>query len=472
MKRWSVVCTAIFLSIVADAMAGTQPNILLIMADDLGYADVGFNGAKDIVTPELDKLAADGTIFTSAYVGHCFCGPSRAALLTGRYPQATGSQFNLPSWEKNAYRDQGVILSETMLSRVLHDAGYVTGLMGKWHLGEEPQFHPNQRGFDDFWGFLGGGKNYFGPYQEQTGRVWSYKTYPEHNGVDVTDLTEKDYLTDVLTDQGIRFVNEADATETPFFLFMSYNAPHTMLEARPEDIARFAGCATDQRSIYAAMVYSLDRGIGRLVDELKKTGQYENTLIVFLSDNGGRTDQGADNTPLKGKKNTVNEGGYRVPMFMHWPGQMPAGQLFEYNVSSLDLYPTLTRLAHATVPADKELDGQDIWDEVLAGENPRKGQPIYSMRYDGASSDFGGRVDQWKIYRQGWNAWELYNLEEDIGETTDLSARYPERLRDMVQAAEKWSRTHADPLWFNTLDGGTQWKENDMPHYDQFFRVK
>ena len=333
LSLWPQACRA------AEAL---RPNILLILADDLGYADVGFHGSADIKTPHLNRLAAGGTTLSSAYVVHPFCGPSRMGLLTGRYPYEFGAPFNLPDDSTRQFRDRGIVPDETLLSTVLQEAGYRTGIMGKWHLGQRPKFHPNHRGFDDFFGFLGGGILYFGPYKanNKAGNVWDYKRFPEHNGVDVTDLTEHDYMTDVLSREGVRFIKESAETDEPFFLFMSYNAPHTVLAAKEEDLALFPNLS-GKRQTYAAMVYAMDRGIGKLVDTLQETGQADSTLIVFLSDNGGRSDQGASNFPLRGVKGDTYEGGFRTPMFFHWPQVVKAGEQYSHPVTALDFLPDL-----------------------------------------------------------------------------------------------------------------------------------
>ncbi|QDV24185.1 Arylsulfatase precursor [Aureliella helgolandensis] len=462
--------TATFTCTAQDSPA--RPNILLILADDLGYGDVGFNGATDIRTPTLDQLAADGIVFTSAYVVHPFCGPSRMALLSGRYPYEFGAPFNLPDDSSGQYRDQGISPDETLISTVLQDAGYRTGVMGKWHLGQQPEFHPNRRGFEDYFGFLGGGILYFGPYKanNEKGNVWDYKRFPEHNGADVTSLTESDYMTDVLSGEGVRFINGASRSERPFFLFMSYNAPHTVLAAKEEDMAQFSNLQ-GKRRIYAGMVHALDRGINSLVDALKASGQYDNTLIVFFSDNGGRADQGASNLPLRGGKGDTYEGGYRTPMFFHWPGVVQAGQRYDHPVTALDFYPTLARLAEADIPTAKHLDGKDIWEAVLAGENAREGELIYTVRHQSSSTDVGARKDQWKICHKN-EKWQLFNLHEDIGETNDLSAKYPERLKQMVAEVEQLCQAHTRPLWFDNANQAEQWKSNRLPYFDGTFSLR
>jgi len=460
------------------AGAAPKPNIVLILCDDLGYADVGFNGSTDITTPSIDALAKNGTVFTSAYVTHPFCGPSRMGLLSGRYPHSFGAPFNLPPSGAgfDRYDNEGIPVSETLLSTTLQRAGYYTGATGKWHLGFAPQFHPNRRGFDDFYGFLGGGHMYFpdryGPiYQRQKKagktRLNEYITPLEHNGKTVQ---ETEYMTDALSREAVRFVHEASKKQQPFFLYLSYNAPHTPLEAKEADLARFAHIKDGKRRTYAAMVYAVDRGVGRLVDALKATDALNNTLIVFLSDNGGKIGGGSNNAPLRMGKGSVCEGGFRVPMFFHWPGKVAAGKRFSHPVSALDFYPTFARLAGAKVPPEQKLDGTDIWESLVAGKNPRAGKSIFALRHWNGFHNVGIRRDQWKALKRGPAAsWELFDIASDIGEKHDVSAKHAEVVRSMVAEAEKWSTTHTQPRWF--INGGSEksWNEKNMPAYESTF---
>lgn len=473
-----VLCFASAVCLHGNATA-EQPNIVLILCDDLGYADVGFNGAKDIITPELDALAKDGTVFSSAYVAHPFCGPSRMGLMTGRYPHTFGAPFNLPNSGLGieAYNRQGIDESETLISKVLQKGGYFTGAVGKWHMGIKPQFHPNNRGFDDFYGFLGGGHKYFPEqyrpvYERQTSTgkkyINEYSLPLEHNG---KDANETQYITDGLSREAVRFVKEAAPKEQPFFLYLAYNAPHSPLEALEEDLAKFASIKDEKRRTYAAMVYAVDRGVGKLAETLKSTGEFDNTLIVFLSDNGGKLSLGANNGPLKEGKGSTHEGGYRVPMFFHWPKHVPAGKRFKHPVTTLDFYPTFARLAGAEIPVGKQLDGKDIWDDFLAGRSPRKNEMIYAVRHHGGFSDVGARRDQWKICRTYNASWQLFNIAEDIGEKRDLSAKHPGRLQEMVSEAKTWSATHTQPLWFDNLKAEAAWKEAGMPKYKATFKI-
>ncbi len=456
-----------------------QPNIVLILTDDQGYADVGFNGSTDILTPRLDALAEAGTRFSSAYVVHPFCGPSRMALMAGRYPHKMGTPYNLPDVHKGLeeWNVKGVPTSETLISTVLQDAGYYTGAVGKWHLGAvNPEYHPNARGFDDYYGFLGGGHKYY-PHQfatsKKNGANWrnEYLWPLEHNGEDVT-VTE--YLTDDLSNQAARFIKDASAMDKPFFLYLAYNAPHSPIDPKTEDYNLHSHIANEQRRKYAAMVHSIDRGVGQVVDTLKATGEYDNTLIVFLSDNGGVPNQGADNTPLKGRKGDTWEGGYRVPMIFHWPGVVPAGRTYHHPVSALDFYPTFSSLADASIPEGKELDGKDIWTSFLADSSARKGEMIYTIRHRLNWHDVGARRDQWKITRKGvvgdrQNPWGLYNIEDDISESKNLRDSYPEILDEMLSELEQWTETHKDtmPGWFWSKQEEEYWETWGMPRYWQ-----
>jgi len=463
--------------LIASTPSEERPNIILILTDDLGYSDVGFNGSKEITTPNLDELALNGTIFSSGYVAHPFCGPSRAALMTGRYPHTIGSQFNLPA-NSEVSVGKGIPLEETFMSTMLHDAGYYTGAVGKWHLGAVPAYHPNERGFDDFYGFLGGGHKYFPEEyteiyakQKAAGKevIFDYLKPLEHNGKTVENPTE--YLTDELSRKAVDFVNTASKKERPFFMYLAYNAPHVPLEAKESDLEKFSHIEDEDRRTYAAMVYAVDRGIGEIVKSLKANKEYKNTLIVFMSDNGGNTDRGATNHPLTGRKGDTWEGGYRVPMFFHWPEKIRSGSTFSHPVTALDLYPTFAGLAKANLSEDKKLDGKNIWQAVSSEQDTRKGAPVFVLRHREGYSDVGIRQDQWKALKTNQNEWKLFNINEDIAETTDLSKQHPEQLKTMVLEAQTWSKTHTEPQWFDPEKLSKDWEEQEMAKFKGTFEV-
>ena len=448
-----------------------KPNIVFVMVDDLGYGDLGYTGATDIPTPNIDALANGGIKLTSAYSVHPFCGPSRMGFITGRYPHKFGAQYNLAD---NSSINLGIPTNERMMSNMLQDAGYRTGLVGKWHLGDESQYHPNNRGFDDFYGFLYGGHRYF-PSQYKAAyngpNSWVYNHPLQRNGVTVTD--DDEYITDELTNEGIRFINEAASSNKPFFLFMSYNAPHSPLEAKTEDmnVDVIKDISNADRRKYAAMVYAVDRGMKRLVDALKQQNIYNNTLIVFTSDNGGSFRFAANNGPLSGQKGDTLEGGFRVPTFFHWPNTVPAGIDYDYPVSALDFYPTFAHLAGATIQQNKELDGLNVWNAVVNNTNSRpNNEVIMSIRHDNASNRVGIRRGDWKAYRfNNTQDWRLFNLKNDIGEQNDLSSTNTGLLQELKLAGATIAKTFVEPLWFHASSAETNWNNNNMPNFEATF---
>jgi arylsulfatase A-like enzyme len=462
---------------VIAAEVNKRPNILVILTDDMGYADVGFNGSPDIRTPSLDQLASDGVVLTSAYNAHPFCGPSRAGIMTGRYPHKFGSQFNLPT--SNRSGGLGVPTSEVFISKVLQDAGYRTGAIGKWHLGEEEEFHPNNRGFDEFYGFLNGGHDYFPKkYKPQYERqrkqglnhsIFHYLRPFERNG---KEEEETEYVTDGLSREAVSFIKKSASDEDqPFFLYLAYNAPHSPMQAKEEDMAQFSEIKDKKRKVYAGMVYAVDRGVNKIVKALKETGQYDNTLIVFFSDNGGKPNLGANNHPLRGRKGSVLEGGYRTPMFFHWPEQVPEGQTFTHPISTLDLYPTFAKIAGAKIPQHKKLDGKDIMQGLITGTNPRPGEMIYAVRHRNGYSEAAARRDNWKIVNTG-KTWQLFDVANDSSESKDMSSKHPLIVREMVAEMELWSWTNPQPLWFHIHEEGVLWREKGMPRFHETFSLK
>ncbi|MFD2256816.1 sulfatase-like hydrolase/transferase [Luteolibacter algae] len=459
---------------VSAAAEASRPNIILILADDLGYADVGFNGCTDIKTPALDQLAETGIVCTTAYVAHPVCGPSRAAIMTGRYPHKFGAQCNIPPH----HPEMGITKDETFIAQVLKDAGYTTALFGKWHLGSAPDYLPNQRGFDEFFGIPGSGHKYFPEHYEALYNkvVAAGKENIEENISPLIrngeEAKETEYLTDAFSREAVDFVRKASLREKPFFLFLSYNAPHSPLEAKEDDLEKYASIKNPARKKYAAMVHAVDRGVGELIDELKATGEYENSLIVFLSDNGGKSGNTADNGPLRGGKRSVTEGGYRVPMFFHWPEKITHGSKFSHPVLALDLYPTFTALAGGKIPQGKHLDGKNIWQNLLDGSNPHGNEMIPVMSHWLGKTATAGRFNEWKVTREAGKPWKLYNIEEDIGESNDLSSQYPERLEELVGGVKKWADSHQKPLWHYNQSDMDLWKNVDGPYIEGTFDLK
>jgi arylsulfatase A-like enzyme len=329
-----------------------QPNVVVIVADDLGYADVGFQGCKDIATPHLDALAKAGVVCTNGYVTCPVCAPTRAGLLAGRYQQRLGFEDN--SWSAKT----GLSTDATTIADVLKSAGYSTFAIGKWHLGQLPQFRPLVRGFTDHYGFLGGGRSFL-PLKESQGVAFVPKDPDQvdlwRNEHRVDDLP---YLTDAFGDEAVSYIAHHKAD--PFFIYLAFNAPHVPLQATDKYLQRFPDLKGARRT-YAAMVSAMDDAIGRVSEALRTQGLEEKTLIFFLSDNGGHPiANAARNDPLRGEKGTVYEGGIRVPFVVKWSGRLPAGKTYAQPVVSLDIMSTALAAAGAKPPKGAPVDGVDL----------------------------------------------------------------------------------------------------------------
>ncbi len=423
----------------ADPAAEPRPNIVWIVTDDQGYADLGYFGSKRIRTPHIDALARGGVRFTQAYVTHPYCSPSRAGLLTGRYQQRFGHENNPAYLPEN--HEIGLPVGEVTIADVLKSAGYATAAVGKWHLGAGPPFHPLRRGFGEFFGFLGGGRNYFPGARKNDVAGEEYSAAIEHNGEPV----ELDgYLTHALSDQAADFVRRH--RDRPFFLYLAYNAPHTPYQAPKRIRRRFADVAGEDCPTYAAMISAVDDGVGQLVETLRHLEIDRHTVIFFLSDNGGQSlYECADNRPLRGRKSQLYEGGVRVPLVVAWPGRLAAGGVYEAAVSSLDIFATAAALSGA-VPSSQPIDGVDLL-PYLVGE--RQGVPHETLFWRiGGGHGWALRHGRWKLIgrRRGG---ELYDLEADIGETHDLAAEHPELVQQLTGLYRSWNRELVRPLWRN-----------------------
>ena len=449
--------------------AAERPNILMILADDMGYGDLGCMGSTTIKTPHIDALAARGILCTQGYVPSSVCSPSRAGILTGRDPRRFGYQSNLNmSGDRYATRHdlQGLPVSEHTLGDHLKAAGYATALIGKWHQGLSAPFHPNRRGFDHFWGMLNGGHDYFPTLEKNN--------LPE-NGKAITKLSSP-YITDVFTDESIAWLSTQKPGE-PWFLFASYNAPHTPMQATQEDLARYAHIVDRKRRTYAAMMHALDRGVGRLVAHLEESGQLENTLIVFFSDNGGATNNGSWNGPLRGKKGSLREGGIRVPFVFSWPGVLPKEITFTKPISALDLLPTFMAAAQAQpLPLEKPLPHEDL-------KNRRSSEKLYG-KYEGQNllarfltkDDDPERLLFWRlqgqsaILRDGYKLVklshrpaQLFKPGSDPGEEDDLATKDPKKLYELFGLLGQWEASLATvPLWGES----PRWSADTSKIYD------
>ncbi|MBM3501778.1 MAG: sulfatase [Armatimonadetes bacterium] len=415
----------------ADARA-RGPNVVLILADDLGYAGIGVQGCTDIPTPNIDSLAQNGARFTSGYVSCPVCSPTRAGLMTGRYQQRFGHEHN-PGPPTEADAEFGLLPGETILPERLKALGYVTGMFGKWHLGYQEASTPTRRGFDEFYGFLGGAHSYI-PGQ-------SDPKNPILRGTETLDPPE--YLTDALAQEAAAFIDR-HATE-PFFLYLPFNAVHNPPHATEKYLARFAGIADEKRRIHAAMLSALDDAVGVVLAKLRERGLEENTLVIFLSDNGGPTLQTtSSNLPLRGYKGDVYEGGIRVPFMVQWKGRVPAGQVIDQPVIALDLLPTVVAAVGGTVSPDWKLDGVNLL-PLLTGETTA---PPHDNLYWRFGEQCALRQGDWKLLKgRGAATWELYNLAEDIAEAHDLATQMPEQVAALIATWEAWSAELQEPRW-------------------------
>jgi arylsulfatase A-like enzyme len=405
----------------------SKPNIIVILIDDAGYADFGFMGNKDLLTPNLDKLAAQSIRFTDAHVSASVCSPSRAGLLTGRYQQRFGYECN----EGNGYT--GMDTAQTILPKRLQKQGYRTAAFGKWHLGFTPDQHPLQKGFEYYYGFLSGGRSYF--YQPGKDDLPGSKTALLENR---RQVTFDGYLTDVLGQKAVDYIRQNK--EYPFFMYWAPNAVHTPMEASKEDLKKFDN---HPRQKLAAMTYSLDRAIGNIINELKQQGLFENTLIFFLSDNGGAHNNQSSNYPLKGFKGNKYEAGHRIPFLVSWPQKIKGGGDFAGLTSSLDIFPTALEAAGITMEPSFGLDGVSLV-PYLKGEKTVPPHQLLVWRKDVAAAV---RFNQYKLIRAKGLGERLYDLSKDPGETKDIRFEEPEIYSTMKEQLVSWEKDKMRPIW-------------------------
>jgi arylsulfatase A-like enzyme len=426
--------------------AARRPNIVVVLADDLGYADVGFQGAADIPTPNLDRLAASGIRCTSGYVSHPFCSPTRAGLMTGRYQQRFGHENN-PRYDPHD-AVAGLPLAETTLPQTLREAGYVTGHVGKWHLGATPKHHPLKRGFTESFGFLGGGHDYF--KSEMSDGAKEYMIPIQRDGKAVE---EKEYLTDAFSREACAFVRRH--AKDPFFLYLAYNAPHTPQQASGKYLDRFANISDPKRKLCAAMVSAVDDGIGRLTETLRELKLESDTLVFFLSDNGGPLAvNGTRNTPLRGAKGQVFEGGIRVPFVVSWPGQIAKGKKYGQPVISLDIFPTAAAAAGVELkPAVRaKLDGVNLLPHLQSRAATAPHQRLFWRTGGGVS--YAVREGRYKLVRQPGGNPQLFDLDTDISESTDLAAAQPELAAKLNASLDEWNKQLIKPLFESPRPAG------------------
>jgi arylsulfatase A-like enzyme len=448
MKQLTYLLLPLLLLSVAGHSAD-RPNFLIILADDLGYHDTGFTGSTEIRTPVLDRLAHNGIIFDNGYVTHPYCGPSRAGLVTGRYQARFGMEINISYSPYDMH--SGLPLTEKTFAERLKPAGYRTGVIGKWHLGASYPFHPNNRGFDHFYGFLSGGHSYFPSNTTTIKPLLNDKGHPHYSANEggylplmrnnqVGEFNE--YLTTALSRDAAAFVMES---EEPFCLYLAYNAPHGPLEAPKEALDRYKHMTDWRRRAYAAMIDEMDRGIGMIVEALEKSGKLENTLIFFLSDNGGVTakpgyesENWADNTPFRKGKGSMLEGGSHVPFILHWPNGIKKPGHFKGLVSALDLAATAVALGGGDT-SGPPLEGVNLAPYVSGEKSGSPHQALYWRITNGDA--WAVRTETAKYLKDNWNVTgtQLYDMVNDPYESTNIVDEAAETRRELAKLWNDWN---------------------------------
>ena len=405
-------------------LADEKPNIVIILTDDQGYADVSYNphSPPEVSTPNIDALAHSSVICTQGYTSGHVCSPTRAGLMTGRYQQ----RFGIYTAGEGG---SGVPLNEVFIPQRLKPAGYVSGALGKWHLGLTKEYHAMNRGFDEFYGFMGRGAH---PYFDH-----SDMNHPIYRGF--KPIKEEGYLTTRITEEAVDFISRHKKEH--FFLYVAYNAVHSPPEAPKEDIKNLTG--DEKRDTLMAMIKHLDMGVGEIVKSLKKHDIFDNTLLIFLTDNGGSNAMSANNAPLRGFKQMDYEGGIHVPFIVSWPAQLKGIKKCDVPMWSIDLFATALDAAGLPLPRDKPLDGKSIL-PALKGETNKLHDALY-WSSGGAKGKWAIRLGDWKLVAEKKRI-ELFNLDKDLSETTDLAAKHPKLVSELTDKYNEWLDKMADPV--------------------------
>ena len=427
MKQLILALGCFLLLVSCSTETDSKPNIIIILADDAGYSDFGFMGSDEIKTPNLDQLAFDGVTFNNAYVSASVCSPSRAGLLTGMYQQRFGHECNLDSDVNNSFDPNQITIAEALKTE-----GYNTGLIGKWHLGDKTQNHPLKNGFDYFWGFISGARNYFyNPNEEFRNSI--------RNVVENYTQTKFDgYLTDVLGDRAIGFINKNHESNNPFFLFLSFNAPHTPMHAKDDVLEKFKD---NPRQVYASMMWSMDEAIGNVVEALKENNQYDNTIIYFLSDNGAAMSNDASPFPFKGWKGNQYEGGIKTPMIMTWKNKIKSNTQFDGFISALDIFKTSLEASSVNKEYMIKADGKNIMN--FLNDNNIKNENLFWRKDKMATV----RSGDYKLIRLNDTSTVLYNIKKNYFEDFDLKINESQVHDSLLKLLSSWENTLIDPNW-------------------------
>jgi len=427
----ALLLIGLFVACSAPTEPDTPPNIILIMADDLGYGDLGCYGSTVMRTPHLDSLAANGLKFTNFHANATVCTPTRAALLTGRYQQRAGLEGVI--YVRGETRQLGMDTSEVTVAELLQKAGYQTGIMGKWHLGYKEEYNPVHHGFDEFYGYVSGNIDYHSHYDNAGIYDWW------HN---LDSIKEEGYITDLITGHAVDFIEKNQ--DRPFFLYVPHESPHVPLQGRQDTAYRFPnrefsylGPVEDQERAYREMIEVMDEGVGRIVQKLRELELEDNTLVIFCSDNGG-LEGFADNGALRGFKGKLWEGGHRVPAIAHWKGKIDPGET-DATVLSFDFMPTFLALAKAEKHTDLQLDGMDISSVLFSKEELLERTVFWRYRNQKVA-----RTGDWKLIITEQDT-ALYDLQTDQAEQNNLKALQPERTDELLQKLAAWENDIARP---------------------------
>ena len=440
------------------------PNIIIIISDDQGYADVGFHGSKEIFTPNIDRIAKNGVVFSQGYVSYAVCSPSRAGLITGRYQNRFGYTRNILLAPKDSL--MGLPISEQTLPEVLNNVDYKTKAIGKWHLGAHESLVPEKRGFDEFFGFLIGGHRYFpddltlNDLTEASRQMDGYITRIYDNG---KRINTKKYLTEELSDNAVKFIE--DNSEDPFFLYLSYNAPHTPLQATETDLERNDHIDVEKRRTYAAMVSSMDDGVGLILDKLEEKNISENTIVIFFSDNGGvEWYNFSDNGPLRGIKGDFFEGGIRVPFTMQWPKKIKPGTNYNKPIIALDVFATVVSAASAEKFIKNNIDGVNLIPFINGDVN---GSPHDYLFWKNPDKDIDVIRDNRYKYIRVKDDEYIFDLDNDLSEENNIISSSRHIYQDLKLKFKEWEKDMIDPVFMDLGMG----KEYNKLNPDRWYKT-
>ena len=426
------------------ALAGSQvqgatakPNVVVILADDLGYADTGYQGSPDMVTPHIDSIARSGVRFSAGYVTAPVCAPSRAGFLSGMYQNRYGFEDNPGPYKLRADVKIGIPKTVKLLPERMKALGYATGMVGKSHTGDDPEFLPINSGFDEFFGFNNGASNY--RPDGRWGKAINQPSNPIYRGRQKVE--ESEYLTDAFGREAVSFIDRHH--DQPFFLYLAFNAIHGPQQATDQDLEKFKSVTDKKRQLALAMNFALDRNVGRVMEALLKHGLETNTLVVFFSDNGGKpNDNGSVNNPLRGQKGDVWDGGIRIPFCLQWPAQVKGGRTLDFPIISLDLLPTIVTAGGGKV--ERGGDGINLL-PLVTGESARLPNRILNWRFNDA---WAIRDNEWKLVKaRESKSPQLFRIATDISEKQDLSAEQPDVVQRLQAAHDAWNQTLMPKLW-------------------------